>query len=76
MKVKIYILDGKVLKNNFTIPTIFEVKGDYALEIAISKVLELYYGQKIRMEIESILKHRITEEEIANSFKAYLAGEK
>ena len=76
MKVKISILDGKNLKNNYTIPTIFEGKGDYALPLVITVVSEIYYGQKVRILLEDILKHQLTAEEINSNLNVYLEKRK
>lgn len=72
MKIKISILDGKILKNNFTIPTIIECNGDYGLELGISKLVEIYYGDKCRIQVEEILKVKLSDEEILKNFTMYL----
>lgn len=72
MKVQIKVLDGKPQKYNFNIPHIFEGVGKYGLELAICVAIECYYGRKRRMELEDILKIRLTEEEIEKNFKLYM----
>lgn len=76
MKIKLSVLDGKTLKNNFTIPYIFEGSGDYALELVISKVIEMYYGNRTRAQVEDILKVKLTEEEINKNFELYMEKKK
>jgi hypothetical protein len=74
MKLKIFILDGKVLKNNYTLPTIIETKGSYALELGLTKLVEIYYGNRIKIELEQLLKVQLSPEEISRNFEIYLEG--
>lgn len=64
MHIELMILDGKRDKNNYTKPTRFSFKGNYAIEQLLLKVAETYFGSKIKSQIEDLLKSRLTEEEI------------
>lgn len=76
MIVKLSVLDGKTLKNNFTIPYIFEGRGDYALELVISRAVEMYYGIEAKIKLEDTLKIRLTNEQINRNFELYMEKKK
>jgi len=76
MIAKIILLDGKRLKNNFTIPYVFEGKGEYALELVITKAIEVYYGERTKKELENLLKIRLTDEIVLKNFELYMERKK
>ena len=76
MITKLIILDGKTLKNNFTIPYVLEGKGNFALELVLSKAAEMYYGNEAKIKIEDALKVRLSDDEITRNFTIYLEKRK
>jgi hypothetical protein len=80
MEIQIKILDGKsirhignrTLNHNFIPPLIIKVKGDYALELALSRIIETYYGAYYRIALEELLKVRLPEEQIAKQIEMFL----
>jgi hypothetical protein len=58
MDIKIKILDRKV-KGQYVKPIEYEFHGNYALEIMFFRLSEIYFGEKISLKIESIIKERL-----------------
>jgi hypothetical protein len=58
MDIKVKILDKRV-KNQFIKPIEYEFHGNWALELMFIRLSEIYYGEKISLEIESTIKRRI-----------------
>lgn len=67
MFIELTILDGKRDKDNYTKPTKYFFKGNYAIEQLLLKISEIYFGTKIKNQIEDLLKTRITENEFYES---------
>lgn len=67
MFIELTILDGKRDKDNYTKPTKYFFKGNYAIEQLLLKISEIYFGTKIRNQVEDLLKARITENEFYES---------
>lgn len=64
MFIEVTILDGKRTKDNYTKPTKYFFKGNYAIEQLLLKITEIYFGSKIKAEFEDMLKLRITEDDL------------
>jgi hypothetical protein len=64
MFIELTILDGKRDKNNYTKPTKYFFKGNYAIEELLLKVSEVYFGSKIKNQVEDLLTVRILEEDV------------
>jgi len=60
MNIKVYILEKKV-KGQYIKPIEYEFKGNYALEFMFIRLADVYFGQKISLEIESSIKKRVDE---------------
>ena len=58
MDIKIKILDKKV-KGQYIKPIEYEFHGNYPLEIMFFRLSEIYFGEKISLKIESIIKERL-----------------
>jgi hypothetical protein len=58
MDIKVKILDKKV-KGQFIKPVEYEFHGNYALEFMFFRLSEIYYGQKVSLKIESVIKERL-----------------
>jgi hypothetical protein len=58
MDIKIRILEKKV-KGQYIKPVEYEFHGNYALEIMFFRLAEIYFGNKISLKIESIIKERL-----------------
>lgn len=58
MDIKVKILDKRI-KGQFIKPIEYEFHGNYALELMFFRLSEVYYGQKVSLEIESVIKRRI-----------------
>lgn len=69
MFIKLFILEGKRDKNNYSKPTEFVFKGNYAIEQLLIKTSEIYFGKRISDQIEDLLKSRISEDEISEALK-------
>lgn len=52
MDIKVKIFDKGVKTEHI-------FKGNYALEFMFFRLSELYYGQKVSLEIESVIKRRL-----------------
>jgi hypothetical protein len=64
MFIELTILDGKRDKNNYTKPTKYFFKGNYAIEELLLKVSEVYFGSKIKNQVEDLLTVRVSEEDV------------
>jgi hypothetical protein len=64
MYIELIILDGKRTKDNYTKPSKYFFKGNYAIEQLLLKISEIYFGSKVKAEIEDLLKMRITEDNL------------
>lgn len=58
MEIKLKILDKKQ-KGKYLKPIEYNFNGNYALEIMFFRLSEIYFGQKISLEIERIIKKEI-----------------
>jgi hypothetical protein len=58
MDIKVKILDKKV-KGNYVKPVEYEFHGNYALEFMFFRLSEIYFGQKVSLEIESVIKKKL-----------------
>jgi hypothetical protein len=58
MDIKVKILDKKI-KGHFVKPVEYEFHGNYALEFMFFRLSEIYYGQKVSLEIESVIKKKL-----------------
>lgn len=58
MDIKLSILE-KHAKGEYVKPIEYEYHGNYALEIMIFRLTEIYFGEKISKQIEEIIKRRI-----------------
>jgi hypothetical protein len=58
MDIKVKILDKRI-KGQFVRPIEYEFHGNYALEFMFFRLSEVYYGQKVSLEIESVIKRRL-----------------
>jgi len=63
MFIELTILDGKRTKN-YTKATKYFFKGNYAIEQLLLKISEIYFGSKVKAEIEDLLKMRIAESDL------------
>lgn len=58
MDITVKILDKKV-KGQFIKPIVYDFHGNYALEFMFFRLSEVYYGEQVSLEIESVIKRRI-----------------
>lgn len=56
MDIKLFILEHK---SGYQKPIEYEYHGNYALEIMIFRITEIYFGEKISKQIEEIIQGRI-----------------
>jgi hypothetical protein len=64
MEIHMLIIDGRKVKNKYVPPTKLHFKGNFALEQCILKLVEAYFGPKLKDTVEDLLKARITDDEI------------
>ena len=64
MEIHMLIIDGRKTKNKYVSPTKLHFKGNFALEQCILKLVEAYFGLKLKDTVEDLLKARITDDEI------------
>lgn len=64
MEIHMLILDGRAHKNGYTKPDKLIFKGNFALESCILKLIESYYGCKLKDKVEDMLTSRITNDDI------------
>jgi hypothetical protein len=55
MEIHMLLLDGQKNKEGYVKPDKQIFKGNYALETCILKLIETYYGPKLKDKIEDIL---------------------
>lgn len=60
MKIKLIIFNPHK-KIGYTEPDTMEFNGNYAIEFLLIKVSEKFFGSKVSVQIEELLKNRIGE---------------
>jgi len=65
MYIKLFLLDGKQGKQGMqnTKPQEFYFRGNYAIEQCILKMVEIYFGNTIKIQVEDLLKLRMEDKE-------------
>lgn len=60
MYIKLKIIDNR--KREYNIPSEYIFRDNYAIETMLIKISEIYFGRKVSLKIEDLLKSRIEEE--------------
>jgi hypothetical protein len=58
MDIKVKILEKK-LKGHFIKPIEYEFHGNYALELMFFRLSMIYWGEKVSLKIESVIKGKL-----------------
>lgn len=63
MYIKLKIIDNR--RKEYNKPSEYIFKDNYAVETMLKKISEIYFGKKVSLKIEDLLKERITDEEVS-----------
>jgi hypothetical protein len=58
MDIKIYILERHA-KGQYVKPIEYRYTGNYALEIMFFRISEIYFGNQVSLQIQSVIKNRV-----------------
>lgn len=63
MYIKLKIIDNR--RKEYNKPSEYIFKDNYAVETMLKKISEIYFGKKVSLKIEDLLKERITDEGVS-----------
>ena len=61
MYIKLKIIDNR--RREYNKPTEYIFRDNYAVETMLKKISEIYFGKKVSLKIEDLLKERIIDGE-------------